>query len=192
MSRRGIAGMRSLAEKGPRALFDYHLNFNALTALLITGLVFFSGCAGDGAVTAGDSPTLSAPEQTAITTASGRASVTFFTGGGDIILDAHIARTPDERSRGLMFVRRLEPDTGMIFVWDAPATGGFWMKNTLIPLSIAFIADDLTIIDIQDMEPGSLEPHSPQGAYRYAIEVNQGYFSEHGIAVGDRVGLEGV
>lgn len=183
-------GIRHFVVAELRAFLAYPVK-NALIALFLAGLVFFSGCGGDGAVNAEAPPTASTSNFSAVTTASGSAAVTFITGGGDITLKAHVARTPAERSKGLMFVNRLEADEGMIFVWDKATTGGFWMKNTPIPLSIAFIADDLTIIAIQDMEPQSLEQHSPEAAYRYAIEVNQGYFSEHGVSVGDRVELGG-
>lgn len=182
-----ITGTRHLVVAGLRALFLCPVQ-TALIALFLTGLVFFPGCGGDDA---DGPPTIATADIQAVTTASGSAIVTFITGNGDIALKAHVARTPAERSRGLMFVSRLESDEGMIFVWDESTTGGFWMKDTLIPLSIAFIAEDLTIIDIQDMEPQSLEQHSPEAAYRYAIEVNQGYFGENGVAVGDRVELGG-
>lgn len=91
-----------------------------------------------------------------------------------------------------MYVDEMAEDEGMIFVWNEPVTGGFWMKNTYIPLSIAFVSSDLRIIDIQDMEPLSLEPHEPAGPYLYAIEANQGFFERNGIAVGSPVELDGV
>lgn len=80
----------------------------------------------------------------------------------------------------------LAADAGMIFVWDRDIREGFWMKDTLIPLSIAFIASDGVIIDIQDMEPQTLTVHYPSGPYRYALEVNKGYFQGNRIRIGDR------
>jgi uncharacterized membrane protein (UPF0127 family) len=104
-------------------------------------------------------------------------------------LTVELARTAEERSRGLMFRQELPEDRGMLFVYEEDTNAGFWMKDTSIPLSIAFIAADGKILDIQDMEPLSLELHSPPGPYRYALEVNQGWFREHGLAPGDRMEL---
>ena len=108
-------------------------------------------------------------------------------------LRVELARTAGERSRGLMFREELAEDGGMLFVYVEDTEAGFWMKDTLIPLSIAFIAADGTILDIQDMESLSEELHRPPGPYRYALEVNQGWFREHGLGTGDRVEVpEGV
>jgi len=85
-----------------------------------------------------------------------------------------------------MGVSSLDADSGMIFVWDSPVTTPFWMKNTLIPLSIAFLSGDGTIIDIQEMEAQTLTQHGPGKAYIYAVEANKGYFSRQGIKVGDK------
>lgn len=114
-------------------------------------------------------------------------SVIFSTAGGDVTLRVEVADTPDERTTGLMGRKQLAADEGMIFVFESPARGGFWMKNTLVPLSIAFVDESDVIIDIQDMEPQSLASHAPPSPYLLAIEVNQGYFRQHGIVIGDRV-----
>lgn len=98
-----------------------------------------------------------------------------------------LARTAGERSRGLMFREELAEDGGMLFVYVEDTEAGFWMKDTLIPLSIAFIAADGTILDIQDMEPLSEDTHRPPEPYRYGLEVNQGWFQQNGFNVGDRV-----
>ncbi len=76
---------------------------------------------------------------------------------------------------------------GMIFDFKDTVTVGFQMRETLIPLSIAFVSEDHIIMDIQDMEPLSPDVYLPASPYRYAIEVNQGYFEEHKIVVGDRI-----
>ncbi len=102
-------------------------------------------------------------------------------------LTVELARTPAERRRGLMFREELPENRGMLFVFPNDTQAGFWMKDTLIPLSIAFIAADGAIVDIQRMEPLSLELHSPGALYRYALEVNQGWFQEHGFGPGDGV-----
>jgi uncharacterized membrane protein (UPF0127 family) len=80
-------------------------------------------------------------------------------------------------------------DVGMLFVFPADTDGPFWMKDTLIPLSIAFIAADGTIVNVQDMQPQSTDLHSPGARYRYALEVNQGYFARAGVKPGDKVAL---
>jgi uncharacterized membrane protein (UPF0127 family) len=102
-------------------------------------------------------------------------------------LDLELARTPEEHQVGLMFRESMAPDSGMLFVYDRPATEGYWMHNTYIPLSIAWIAQDGTIVDIQDMEPLTDDVHWPASAYWYALEANQGWFFEHGVGVGQQV-----
>jgi uncharacterized membrane protein (UPF0127 family) len=86
-----------------------------------------------------------------------------------------------------MFRESLPGDRAMLFVFGEDTQTGFWMKDTSIALSIAFIAEDGTILDIQEMEPLSTEAHQPPGPYRYALEVNQGWFRRHGFGPGDRV-----
>lgn len=120
----------------------------------------------------------------------GDATATIVVIGGEgegVELRVELARTAGERSRGLMFREELAEDGGMLFVYEEDTGAGFWMKDTLIPLSIAFIAADGTIVDIQDMEPLSEDTHRPSEAYRYALEVNQGWFQQNGFDVGDRV-----
>ena len=102
-------------------------------------------------------------------------------------LTAELARSSAERSRGLMFREKLPEERGMLFDFESETKGGFWMKNTTIPLSIAFIANDGVILETQDMEPLSEKLHAPARPYRYALEVNQGWFDRHGLGFGDRV-----
>ena len=108
-------------------------------------------------------------------------------GGSRQELTVELARTAEERSRGLRSREELSEDGGMLFVFPQDTEAGFWMKDTLIPLSIAFIAEDGAILDVQDMEALSEELHRPPQPYRYALEVNQGWFQEHGLGRGDRV-----
>lgn len=120
---------------------------------------------------------------------SGLTTVTLFSvnddqGGGELTVE--LARTGQDRNRGLMGREELPGDRGMLFVFPADTQAAFWMKDTLIPLSIAFIGEDGTVLDIQDMEPLTTETHHSPQTYRYALEVNQGWFQENGIAVGDR------
>lgn len=100
-----------------------------------------------------------------------------------------LAATPAERQRGLMQRESMPEDAGMLFVFPTDTDGAFWMKDTLIPLSIAFIAADGTIVDVRDMQPLSTELTTPRARYRYALEVNQGYFARAGIKAGDKVEL---
>ncbi len=106
---------------------------------------------------------------------------------GPAEVTAEIARTPRERELGLMFRKELADGKGMLFVFDADERLSFWMKNTLVPLSIAYISSDGTIREILDMEPRSLAPVPSQYSVRYALEVPQGWFSRAGVRVGDRV-----
>ncbi len=104
-------------------------------------------------------------------------------------LTVELARTAEERGRGLMFREELPEDQGMLFVFPNDTTSGFWMKDTLISLSIAFIAADGVILDVQEMEPLSTVLHRPPSPYLYALEVNRGWFGRHGLGTGDRVEL---
>lgn len=108
---------------------------------------------------------------------------------GDHTFYVEIAETPDERARGLMHRDSLPDDHGMLFVFDKDQQLSFWMKDTSIPLSIAYIARDGTIREIYDMEPFSLEPVRSTRSVRYALEVNRGAFEEAGIDIGDRVDI---
>lgn len=99
-------------------------------------------------------------------------------------LTVELAIDPEARQRGLMFRESMELDHGMLFVFPNESRGGFWMRNTLIPLSIAFVATDGVIVSIHDMQPLDESVHAPPRAYRYALEVNQGWFDEHGVTAG--------
>ncbi|MDR1788463.1 MAG: DUF192 domain-containing protein [Treponema sp.] len=102
-------------------------------------------------------------------------------------LEVEVAETPEERQKGLMFRKSLADGKGMLFIFEQDQVLGFWMKNTLIPLSIAFIAGDGTILEIRDMEPQSLRPVQSRRSARYALEVPQGWFTRADIHPGARV-----
>jgi uncharacterized membrane protein (UPF0127 family) len=102
-------------------------------------------------------------------------------------LVAEIAATVPTRTTGLMNRFSLQPDHGMLFVFDAPQPLAFWMKNTYVPLSIAFIARDGTILNIEDMAPQTESTHPSRGLALYALEMKKGWFAERGIAPGARV-----
>lgn len=102
-------------------------------------------------------------------------------------LDAYVARTREQRALGLMHRRELGPAEGMLFVCDQCGIQRFWMKDTPLPLSIAFLAEDGTILHIEDMEPHSLQSHTCEHPVRHVLEVAQGWFAERGIVPGARV-----
>jgi uncharacterized membrane protein (UPF0127 family) len=105
-------------------------------------------------------------------------------------LRVQVADTAVERNHGLMFRRTVAPYRGMLFVFPATSSGGFWMKNTLIPLSIAFADARGRIVRILDMVPCRRDPcplYSPDADYRLALEVPRGDFRRLGVAVGDRL-----
>lgn len=104
-------------------------------------------------------------------------------------LVTEVALTSDQKRIGLMNRPSLDADRGMIFIYEKPRVPAFWMKNTLIPLSAAFLTGDGVIVKIADMQPGSEEHHSPDVAVSYVLEVNQGWFAKAGVRVGDRIDL---
>lgn len=101
---------------------------------------------------------------------------------------AQVALTPDQRATGLMFRREMPQHEGMLFVFEQAMAHCFWMKNTLLPLSIAFIADDGTVVDVQDMQPGDLNGHCSGKPARYALEMNLGWFAKRGVRPGFKLG----
>jgi uncharacterized membrane protein (UPF0127 family) len=106
-------------------------------------------------------------------------------------LAAETAATTATRTVGLMHRFSLKPDHGMLFVFDAPQPLAFWMKNTFVPLSIAFLGADGRILNIEDMAPQTEATHPSRGLALYALEMKKGWFAERAIAAGDRVeGLE--
>jgi uncharacterized protein len=96
-----------------------------------------------------------------------------------------VVRTEGEKARGLMFRDKLGADEGMLFVYEEEEFLTFWMKNTPLPLSIAFIDQKGRIVDIQDMEPFNLRTHTSARPARYALEMNRNWFQKNGINVGD-------
>ncbi len=100
---------------------------------------------------------------------------------------AMVARTPEQRAVGLMHRREMATHEGMLFVFEQPSVQCFWMKNTLLPLSIAFIADDGSIVNVADMQPQSLDSHCSAKPVRYALEMNQGWFARRAVGPGFRL-----
>ena len=102
-------------------------------------------------------------------------------------IDAELAQTPDERATGLMFRKTMPTGSGMLFAFDEPGIQCFWMKNTLIALSIAFIADDGSIVNIDEMKPLSLDSRCSAKPVRFVLEMNQGWFAKRGIKPGAKL-----
>jgi len=102
-------------------------------------------------------------------------------------VSAEVAQTPDQRSLGLMFRFSLPADHGMLFVFPEPQPLGFWMRNTYIPLSIAYIDADGRIVNVADMAPRDESSHPSNGLALYALEMRKGWFAEKGLGPGARV-----
>lgn len=111
---------------------------------------------------------------------------------GKKTVQAEIADTPEARERGLMHRSQLCADCGMLFVFSVAKQYGFWMKNTPLPLSIAFISGDGRIINITEMQPETSDVHYAEGNALYALEMNSGWFAANGVKPGDEVkGISG-
>ena len=124
----------------------------------------------------------------------GTATVTSPTGTTRVVLQVEIARTGAQREQGLMGRRSLDAKAGMVFLYPQPHRGAFWMKDTLIPLSVAFWNERGRIIQLDDMQPCRQDPcptYGPDEPFVGALEVNVGFFEEHGVSVGDRVEIPG-
>jgi uncharacterized membrane protein (UPF0127 family) len=104
------------------------------------------------------------------------------------LIDVQLAVTPQQQARGLMFRREMRQNEGMLFVFEQPSKQCFWMKNTLLPLTAAFVADDGTIINLENMAPQTTNPHCSAKPVRYVLEMNQGWFAKQGIKAGFKLG----
>lgn len=102
-------------------------------------------------------------------------------------IDAQLAVTPEQREIGLMFRKDMPAHEGMLFVFESSSRLCFWMKNTLLPLTAAFIADDGTIVNLEDMKPQTLDSHCSTKPVRYVLEMNKGWFGKKGIKPGAKV-----
>jgi len=122
----------------------------------------------------------------------GRGTVTITTGERKVVLRVEVARTEAQQLRGLMYRRSLARDAGMVFLFPRATSGAFWMKNTLIPLDIAFYNARGRILRIMQMKPCRVQVcplYEPNVSYRAALEVNEGSFRRWGVRVGDRIVL---
>ena len=174
-----------------------------VACLLLLLVLAAAGCGGEDDA----GPATTAPATTTDTTTTApqtgtetdtapsgeRGTVTIEGEDGDVEVAVEIADSDAEREVGLMDRESLPDDAGMLFVFDEDVDYGFWMKNTLIPLSIAFADAEGEIVRILDMDPCEADPcpvYDPEATYRTALEVNQGAFSQWGVAEGDRMTLE--
>ena len=103
------------------------------------------------------------------------------------VIDAQVAASNEQRMTGLMHRREMPQHEGMLFVFESPSEQCFWMKDTLLPLAIAFVADDGTIVSTSDMQPRSLESHCSEKPVRFALEMNHGWFDKRGLKAGSRL-----
>jgi uncharacterized membrane protein (UPF0127 family) len=102
-------------------------------------------------------------------------------------INAEVAATPEQREIGLMFRTSMPAGDGMLFVFERPSKQCFWMRNTLIPLSVAFLDDDGSVVNIEDMKPRTLDSHCSTQPVRFVLEMNEGWFAKRGIRAGSRV-----
>jgi uncharacterized protein len=105
-------------------------------------------------------------------------------------IDTQLAQTPEQRQIGLMWRKDMPLHEGMLFIFEQPSQQCFWMKNTLLPLTAAFVADDGTIVNLEDMKPQTTDPHCSTKPVRYVLEMNKGWFAKKGIKAGSKLSGE--
>ena len=106
------------------------------------------------------------------------------------LIHAELAQTPEQRATGLMFRESMPPNNGMLFAFEEPGQQCFWMKNTLLPLTAAFVADDGRIVNLVDMQPMTENSHCSKEPVRFVLEMNQGWFAHKNIKEGSKLGGE--
>ncbi|MCU0897110.1 MAG: DUF192 domain-containing protein [Burkholderiales bacterium] len=104
------------------------------------------------------------------------------------VIRAEVANTPESRMKGLMFRKTLGTSDGMLFVFDEPQRQCMWMRNTYVPLSVAFIDANGAILNVEDMEPLTETSHCAAGSAKFALEMNKGWFASRGLKAGTRIG----
>ncbi len=102
-------------------------------------------------------------------------------------IDAQVASTSEQHATGLMFRTEMPQHEGMLFVFAQATQQCFWMKNTLIPLAVAFVADDGTLVNLDEMKAQTLNAHCSEKPVRYVLEMNTGWFSKKGIKAGNKL-----
>lgn len=153
----------------------------SFAGLLVVAVVSFGACSdepSDGSAQPSPSSTFR------------RGTAIIETDNGAVMVEIEVADSPELQQKGLMHRESLADDAGMLFLYFQETNGTFWMKDTLIPLSIAFFDRDGIILKMLDMEPCEADPcrsYVPGVAYQGALEVNQGAFEEWGVEVGDKI-----
>ena len=104
------------------------------------------------------------------------------------VIDAQLALTPEQRQIGLMLRKDMPQHEGMLFVFEQPSQQCFWMKNTLLPLTAAFVSDDGTIVNLADMKPQTTDSHCSAQPVRYVLEMNRGWFAKKSVKAGAKLG----
>ena len=104
------------------------------------------------------------------------------------LIQAEVAAAPNERAAGLMFRTEMAANAGMLFAFEQPSKQCFWMKNTDLPLSAAFVLDNGEITNIEDMKPQTTESHCSTKPVRFVLEMNQGWFAKKGLKAGSKLG----
>ena len=167
-----------------------------VATLMFTTLILITGCGGSekGGAPPDESSETPSEGASAQTTAAAVPDETAIVGintarGERVEVRVEIADDDDEQGRGLMERTELAEDAGMLFVFEDEQPRSFWMLDTLIPLSIAYIDGDGGIVDIQDMQPLDRTLHPSAAPAQYALEVNQGFFEKRGVQVGDEADL---
>ncbi len=102
-------------------------------------------------------------------------------------ITAQLAQTPEQREIGLMYRTTMGANDGMLFVFERPGQQCFWMKNTLIPLAVAFVADDGRVVNIDSMKPQTLDSHCSTAPVRFVLEMNENWFAKRGIKAGSKL-----
>jgi uncharacterized membrane protein (UPF0127 family) len=164
-------------------------------ALLVAGvaLVAWVLASSAGLVGADDDPTMAAPATTGAAHTDTPRTVEYRLEPGDgdpVTVRLEVAADPATRARGLMEREQVPEGTGMVFLYPADVAEAFWMKNTLVPLSIAFVAADGRVVSVAEMTPCRADPcpsYAPAGPYRYAVELAAGSFGAAGVGPGDKV-----
>ena len=103
------------------------------------------------------------------------------------LIHAELAQSPEERTIGLMFRKTMAANDGMLFAFEQAGQQCFWMKNTLLPLSAAFVADNGTVVNIEEMKPQTLDSHCSLKPVRFVLEMNEGWFAKRGIKPGSKL-----
>ena len=138
-----------------------------------TAALFLAACLTSAAVLAQDAPQMNLPR---VKLSAGMHQI-----------DSQVAATPEQRSIGLMWRKEMPQHEGMLFVFEQPSKQCFWMKNTLLPLTAAFVDDDGTIVNLADMKPKTTDSHCSSGPVRFVLEMNQGWFAKKGVKAGSRL-----